>query len=282
MKTLLMIVCLGICLAPAVAQKSKKIKEPKLKPDQDAFQVAVDLFEDQQYKAALRAFRQFQVQFPKSKLKASAHYNVAMIFYFDKEYDSAKKVFLEILDQPYNEQDPNDIMEPYKLYKHNTCRMLAEISIEEREYQAAERYITLFDKDYPYQHFCGNEWAAYDMYKAVMLAKVHTGLNRPEKAIQELVPHIFDNGLASNEEVLETLYTILKTTYAADQVREELNKALASVTIRKEDDRETGFMTLYGIEVEIDAWDSEEKPGKTGVDRYKDIVMNSEFFKRYL
>jgi len=282
MKTLLVMACLCIGFAPVLAQKSRKLKEPKQKPDQVAFQIAADLFDDQQYKASLRAFQRFRVQFPNSSLKASAHYNVALIYYISHEYDSAKNVFIQILDQPYNERDPNDIMEPYKLYKHNTCRILAEISIEEKEFEMAERYITMFDKEYPYQHFCGNEWAAYGMYCAVMKARVHNGLSRPEKAVQELVPYIFDNGLASNERLLEELCDVLKGNYSSSEIKEELNKALASIVIRKEKDSETGFMTLYGIEVEINQWYSDEKNEKTGVEFYKEIAVNSELFKRYL
>ncbi len=280
MKTLIMMVWLGISLVPAIAQKNKKTKEVKETKDEAAFQQASELFEGGLKVRALRSFQQFIVAYPKSPLKASAHYNIGYLYFTLYKYDSARITFHQILDQPYNERDANDIMEPYKLYKHNTCRMLAEIALLQEDYPQAERYIEMFDKKFPYQHFCGNEWSAYDMYKAMMLAKVHKGMKKTDLAIQDLLPYVFDDGLASNEAVVDELIDLVKQKYTSAQIKQELDKAIASVSVQTKNKYDQASIQLFGISVPVRGWLGEEDSKVTGVERYKKIIKESVFFER--
>jgi hypothetical protein len=252
--------------------------------DQLAFDRAIELFEDEQPQAALLAFTEFRETYPNSPLAPRAHFNIGFLNWHLKNNPAAIMAFQEILEQPYNEQDENNLMEPYALYKHHSCRYLAEIYLEEKNYDEASQYIYLFDKEYPYQHFCGNEWAAYDMYKAVMYARLYEGENKIEKAVKVLVPHIFANGLASNQEVLEQLIGLLERHFPIEQIKRELQAAYVSLTITEKRKEKKASLLLYGERVSLDEYFYEEDSTKELSDlaRYQALVNSNPLFEKFL
>lgn len=252
------------------------------KEEEIVFEYAVDLFNEGKFQDAANSFKKFMKDFPQSELKGRAHYNIALCYTELKNYAQAKTTFLEILNEPYNEKDENSLMEPYTLYKHHACRMLAFIALDEKQYEEAEKYINLFDKKYPYQHFCGNEWAAYHMFKAVMLAKVYAGTNRVAKAIEILVPHSFENGLASNARVLDELDTIVSQNFTKEEIKAELNRALTSMAVSRKKKETIVTIKLFNVEVNVDFYWQHPEPGKSAVEHYKDIIRSNPFFKKYL
>ena len=265
-------------LSQTFAQKKKS--DP---PGQQQFEKAADLFENGDFLTAAVEFEQVIKLYPKSELVGRAHYNKAICYYRFKDYETAEKTFLEILEEPYNEEDPNDIMEPYALYKHHACRYLADMALEQKNFVATEKYIAMFDKKYPYRHFCGNEWSAYNMFKAVMYSKVYVGTGRLQKALEELLPHMFANGLSSNEEVLNELVGIFEKNYTKDDLNVEFEKALSTLASKKIKKRTAWFIKLYGVEIEVDGWfgyDEEQKVSEE--EHHKQIVLNNELFKRFL
>ncbi|MBI1768070.1 MAG: tetratricopeptide repeat protein [Bacteroidetes bacterium] len=264
-------------MAPAAAQ------DKALTEDQLAFNHAGSLYVEKKYKESAEEFRQFMKRYPRSQLRARAHYNLGLTYYVFKDYAAGKKVFLEILDQPYNETDPNSLMEPYALYKHHSCRLLAHMSLEEKKFEEAEEYIRLFDKEYPYQHFCGNEWSAYHKYYAVMLAKVYEGTNRFTQAVEILVPHIFPDYLSSDKDVNEELIAILQNHFTKEEIRTELTRAMQSLEVKSTKKKTTATLQLYGVKVKLDSYFEEEDHKSTSaLERYKKMVTESELFKKFL
>src|SRR5262245_45014135 len=147
---------IGSCIVVVLythAQNEKKRRGP----EQKQFEKAYAYFDDGDLSGAILEFRKFMEEYPQSHMVPRAHYNVAYISYQLKDYGTAKMIFREILTKPYKEHDSNNLMEPYTLYKHRSSRHLAEIAILEKDYELAEEYIEMFDKKYPYEHFCGNE-----------------------------------------------------------------------------------------------------------------------------
>jgi len=265
------------CIASATAQ------DKPLTEDQLAFDHAGRLFENKNYKGAAEEFRQFIKQYPHSPLLARAHYNLGYTYYASKDYEAAEKVFLEILDQPYNETDANSLMEPYTLYKHHSCRLLATMCIEQKKFDEAEGYIRMFDKEYPYQHFCGNEWSAYHKYYSVMLAKVYEGTNRSPKAIEVLVPYIFPDYLSSDEEVNEELIRILQNHFTKEEIRTELTKAMQSLKVKSNRKKTKATLTLFGVKVTLDPYFAEDGDKSTSeIESYKKMVAESVLFKKFL
>lgn len=242
MKTLTLIfVVFGLCQAQA----------QKMKKDEVAFEAALKLFEEDKTYEGIDALNDFIKNYPLSKLRPWAHFDIGVAYYSVGELKSAADVFLEILDMGYNEHGPNNLMEPYALYKHNSARYLADISLLVKEWDDAERYIIMFDKEFPYQHFCGNEWAAYDLMKATMLARLHEGQGRIDEAVRDLAPHIFPNGLASNEEVVSLLKEILQRNYSEREILTELESSLNTIRVVTKRKTSKTVFTLFGAEVDI-------------------------------
>ena len=275
MKTLSFLVIVSLC----IVQKIFAQEEPKTE-DEIFFERGIEHFEQQYYIGAAEEFEAFLTKFPKSPLLGRAHYNLALSHFRLRNYQTAKKVFHQILDQPYNEQDENDIMEPYTLYKHHSCRKLAEIALQEMDYNAAEKYIRMFDKEYPYQHFCGNEWSAYAMYKAVMQGKVYQGKGETKKAMQVLLPYIFSDALASNQEVLRELSHLLETAFTKEQNQQEFTRALASLEVKENKKEPRATIELYGVKVEVEDYFFDTKTDAK--EYFQKKVKEHELFQKFL
>lgn len=269
----LSIVLISLFSLPAIGQS---------KEEEIVFEYAVDLFQREKYQDAADSFGRFLEDFPDSPLKGRAHYNLALSFKELEDRTRAKAIFREILAMPYNERDGNSLMEPYTLYKHHSCRMLALIALDEQSYKEAEHYIKMFDKKFPYQHFCGNEWAAYKMFKAVMIARVYSGTDQPQKAIETLVPYTFSNALASNQEVLEVLEATVRREFTKDEIKAELIRAVESLQVIQANDRTTAAMMLFNVKVEVEDFYMDKEANESDLERYRRIVRSNEFFKKYL
>jgi hypothetical protein len=206
---------------------------------------------------------------------------VAYISYQLKDYGTAKFIFQEILTKPYNEHDSNNLMEPFTLYKHRSSRHLAEIAILEKDYESAEEYIELFTKKYPYQHFCGNEWAAYFNDVALMRAQVYEGMNQLQKALEVLLPRTFDEFLVSNDEVLDRLIYLLENNYSKESIRAELTRSLESLKVKVDGN---AVLMLYGVKVEIWSPRDENRLTKdfTGHGYFRDIARENRLYKTFL
>lgn len=280
MKAPFLFFVLSACILIQVhAQENDETPEGKL------FDQAWQHFDAGDFLTAAAEFDLIMKQYPKSNLVARAHFNKALCYYNYKDFVTSEKIFTEILDARYNEKDPNGLMEPYALYKHRTCRYLADLALKRNDYVVAEKYIHLFDKKYPYRHFCGNEWSAYAMFKAVMLAKVYSGTGQIQKAMEVLLPHIFSDMLASNEGVLHEVENILETHYSKTDVGVEFEKALSTLTLKSIKKRTAWCITLYHVEIEVEGFPiGEEENGKklSEEDQYKQIVLNNALFKRFL
>lgn len=286
MKTLLLLFvwCTAISVY-TYAQVDQEDQEDKPRtPAEAQFEKAAAFYEDGDLASAAAEFRKFMVEFPQSPLVARAHYNVGYINFVMGDYETAKLIFNEVLTKPYNELDSNNLMEPYTLYKHHTCRLLAEIALKQQDYAAAEKYIHQFDKVYPYQHFCGNEWAAYDNYLAVMKAEVYAGKGQVKKALEELLPHIFNNGLASNKEVINQTISLLEKNYSCEALREEFKRAQASLTVKSTRKRTNATVTLYGVTVPVEGiyFYDENMDKMSELEQYQYVVKENEVFKKFL
>jgi len=275
MKTLLLLAGMLPC---AMVQA-----QPEPTKDEMAFEHAISLYADDRQDEALLAFYEFMTVYPDSPLRPSAHFNIGVLQFNRQHYEVAAGVFKQILNEEYNEFDSNSLMEPYKLYKHQSCRFLAEISFEQKDFKAAEEYIHLFENVYPYQHFCGNELTAYAIYTATMKARLYEGQQKVEKAIQTLIPFTFQNSLASNEELLDLLINILYRHYTKEQVQQELTNAIASIQIKSKKRDTDVTMTLFGERIRFDDFMFDfEGDEKHDVTYYQKIAKENILFTRFL
>jgi hypothetical protein len=118
------------------------------------------------------------------------------------------------------------MQEPYALYKHNSCVNLAGIALDEKKYSLALKYIELFDKKYPYRHFCGNEITEERIFTAYRYAEAYLGLNDTDKALQNLLPNIIETGLAGNGYLVDKTIEVLEERYPSAYLTSEFSKSI--------------------------------------------------------
>jgi hypothetical protein len=277
---------LTICIQ-ANGQKKERTEEQKL------FDKAIELHEDEELDSALIVFRQFRTQYPNSELSPRVHYNIGYILNEQGKRDEAKIVFKEILASNYNEKDPGGrgLMGPqYALYKHFSCEQLADIYITEKNHVEAEKYVRLFDKKYPYEHFCGNELTAYKIFKSGSYAKVYDGQGKTDEAIKQLIPHIFNTGLADNDELIKDLIVLLDKRYKTDEIKGELIKSISTLKITDSKKRgEIATIELYGFKINVDENglfdlnnpDFEMNTKLEGQEKYLKVIWTNELFEQY-
>ncbi len=223
--------------------------------DQREFDYAYDLWEEQPA-LSLSAFKDFVERYPESSLIPRAIFNIGELHYRIGQDSAARAILTQVVAADYDEMESNSLMEPYALYKHRACRILAELCLRHTDYDEAAEYIHLFDKVYPYHHFCGNEWQAYDYYRDWMLARVYEGQGKTSRAIQTLVPDIAYTGLASNEYIIEYLEKILGEHYSSEQIQHEVSNALTHARVKTKKGIKTTTLTLFGADVTFDHYDT--------------------------
>jgi tetratricopeptide (TPR) repeat protein len=238
-------------------------------------------------------FKQFRTQYPNSELSPRVHYNIGYILNEQGKKDEAKTVLKEVLASNYNEKDlgGRGIMGPqYALYKHFSCEQLADIYISETNYVEAEKYVRLFDKKYPYEHFCGNELTAYQIFKSRSYAKVYDGQGKTDEAIKQLIPHVFYAGLADNDELIEDLISLLDKRYKTEEIKNELKKSITTLRITESKKKgETATIDVYTFKVNVDGNrlfsfsnpDFEAITKLEGREKYLKIIRANGLFKHY-
>ncbi len=275
---------------------NKGISQPNQNYIDSLFKSARDQIDDSLYDQALATYQSIIINSaPNSTPYAKAVYNSGWVYLLANKIDSAKKIFQEILISQFNEMDKGGkgggIMgDPYALYKHNSCENLARIEMENKNFKEALKYIKLFDKKYPYKHFCGNELKSYSIFRAQMYAEVYLGLKDSVKALDHLLPEIFDSGLASNAELVQTTTALLKIIYSHKELDSGMEKALASISIRTYKNRKYRYdrvkivflkRTIEVPDFDPDYYNSKTDNSKlTKIEKMKLLIQHSEFYKQ--
>lgn len=172
-----------------------------------------------------KSFENFKIlieKYPESSLIYRAMNNASLVSSELEKYDEAIIYCKKVLKSKAKDDEKGGIgkgimADPYALYKNRACKNLAEIYIKKEDFKEALKYIKLITK-YPYQHFCGNAYATDEIYIATLKTKSYNGLGKFQKALSYSLPHIFNNGLASNSEIVELTVKILKENYNMDNV----------------------------------------------------------------
>lgn len=237
-------------------------------------------------------FEEVVDDFPDSKLFFRSMNNVAYISLELGEIDSAIKYYKIILESKANDNELGGIGEgimadPYALYKNRACKSLANIYLEKGDHVMALKYIEL-TKKYPYSHFGGNEVVADKIYISKLYSQCYIGLGDVDKALSYSLPEAFYRGLASNDDILDVLITILKQNYTKEQIDLELDKSLKNISIDEEDSN-VSRITFMKTEIRLpyhffgkgsvkdfDYSDFDKLPS---LDKSRYKFLNSEFYK---
>lgn len=227
-------------------------------------------------------------EYPKSKLIFRALNNKGFAELELEYYGEAEKTFLKILNSDANDKEKGGIGsglmgEPYANYKNRACKILADLELKKENFTNALKYLDT-TKKYPYQHFCGNEFASEEIYMAEMYSKCYLGLNQYDKAYDILLPNIIENGLASNSELIEITFNALLKNYKKEDLKSQFENSFKNVTAQKETRNKNEYtyyyITFLNRKIELSSWKLNEMLNEQEREKITaEIQNNSGFYK---
>lgn len=236
---------------------------------------------------ALEFYQELIDSFPKSKLLYRTLNNKGFIELSLEEFNEAKKTFTLILDSQADDEEEGGIgsgimAEPYAGYKNRASKAMASICVKEKNYKDAVKYLDL-TKKYPYRHFCGNEYAADDIYMSKMYGKCYIGLNEYEKAYKILLPNLLENGLADNSDLVDIAYDALLKKYTKEDLKSKYEKAFKNYKVEKvkieKEEYEKYFISFLDTKIELSSWRLEFISTEEIDKEIDSIYKKSRFYK---
>jgi tetratricopeptide (TPR) repeat protein len=227
-------------------------------------------------------------EYPKSNLLFRALNNKGFAELQLEYYKEAKETFLKILNSNANDIKKGGVGsgimgEPYANYKNRAAKILADLELKSKHYQEALAYLDE-TKKYPYRHFCGNEYAADEIYMSEMYSKCYLGLNQYEKAYDILLPNIIENGLASNSELIKMTIDALLKNYKKEELKIQFENSFKNVVaekvIRNKNEYTVYYIYFLNRKIQLESWQLND--GMSEQEREKEfrrILAESEFYK---
>ena len=195
----------------------------------DYFEEAGKSFMEGQMDEALSGYLYIVENHPRNELYPRALYNVAYIYSVQKEYKKSIDYYTLLMHGGQDEFEPlgGDIMsDPYANYRHRAADQISVCYYELQQYDSALYYLALSDTTYPYLSDCGNAYAENDIRTALRYADIYKRLGQPDKAIEKLLPEVFDSYLADNSKIISELDLLL---LVKSKLLKKLDKAIEHV-----------------------------------------------------
>lgn len=237
---------------------------------------------------ALDFYRELIDSFPKSNLLFTALNNKGIIELDLNDTKDATKTFQRILDSNADDKEKGGIgsglmAEPYANYKNRASKTLAEIYIKANDYEKAIKYLDL-TKKFPYRHFCGNEYAADEIYMRELYARCYLGLNDTDKALKILLPSLLENGLASNSDLVIVAAETLLKKHSKGELKTLYENAFKSYKTEKikpknSDEYEKYYIIFLDTDIEINSWRLEVMRPDERQKEIETICKTSQFYK---
>lgn len=247
----------------------------------DYFEEAGKFYENKEFEKALTSYQYIVDHYPKNELYPKSYYNVGYIYYHQKNFKKAIVIFSTILNGNFNEKENlgGDIMaDPYTNYRHRASEILSDIYYERKIYDSALHFFAVSDTANPYLHFCGNEYAANDIYTALRYADIYQKLRNPEQAIKKLLPAVFIT-LSDNSMIIDELKRLLK---GKANLRSQLDESLKKIYVKEIQQSKNSYKRYYFkfLDTEIAVPDSYEDD-KEIFDKQKAVnkIMLTDFYK---
>lgn len=236
---------------------------------------------------ALEYYQELIDSFPKSGLLFRALNNKGLIELELDDTKAAVQTFQEIIDSKVNDKEPGGtgsgiMAEPYANYKNRASKILTNIYLEQKDYNKALHYLEL-TKKYPYRHFCGNEYAAEEIYKCNLYARCYLGVGDTSQALKVLLPNILESGLADNSNLVQLTAEILLNKYTKEELKVLFERAFEPGNIKhekakKQTDFEKNYIVFLGVDIEILLELSSMNPDEIR-QKLERICKTSQFFK---
>ena len=238
---------------------------------------------------AFEKFEEYTEKYPKSKLYHKALYNLAQIssqieYYEDEEIKYLNLILSSDANDKENSGRSGLMSNPYANFKNEASKRLTEIYIEKEDFKKALEYAEL-NKKYPYQHFCGNAIEADEIYNAETYGRIYYGLGNTKKALDFLLPKIFENGFASNSSLVELTYSILLKEFKLPYLKNEFSKSIQNFYSKKSTEytieRNLYYIKFLENEIEIPNWTLFVEYDRTIKEKdIEKIIKQTEFYKK--
>ncbi|MDH7444810.1 tetratricopeptide repeat protein [Aquimarina sp. 2201CG14-23] len=237
---------------------------------------------------AYEQFKEVVNNYPNSNLYHKSLYNLSHISALLGDEEKEITYLTMILESNANDREHSGrsglMSNPYSNFKNEASNRLTNIYIAKGDFKKAIQYKEI-NKKHPLQHFCGNAFAADEMYSAGQYARIYNGLGETKKALSYVLPHVLDeNGLASNLDIIHLSIEILKKNYEPAVLQRNFEKAMQHVYTKaitqNGDEWIRYYIKYFDIEIEVPSWnftfdtDSEKVKSKL-----KNTIIKSEFYK---
>ena len=143
----------------------------------------------------------------------------------------------------------------------------------------------MINEKYPLQHFCGNAFAADKIYNAKQYATIYNGMGENQKALNYLLPHIFNNGLSGNSDLVELTIETLKKNFDESLIKKRFENSMNELHSKVEKDKDDQWTNYYikyfDTEIEIPSWtigfETDNEKIKSELEK---TIRESEFYKK--
>lgn len=198
----------------------------------DYFQAATRYFNDGDMDKALECYLYIVENYPRNELYPRALHNVGYVYFLQRKYQESVDAYTKLLNGGQNELEPlgGGIMaDPYTNFRHRAATQISDCYYELGQYDSALHYLALSDTVYKYISTCGNAYAEYYIQTALRYADIYQKLGQPDKAIEKLLPQVFDSGLANNSQIIAELEKLLK---GKPKLLKKLDKSIDRVYLK--------------------------------------------------
>ncbi|HAO06147.1 hypothetical protein [Chryseobacterium mucoviscidosis] len=188
---------------------------------------------NEKFKHLFEQYDTFLLKFPVSDYTFSILGGKASAQYTLKNYDQAKKSYVELLnyfEQNKNLKDPflripysEDRQFLYELYKK-----LAHLEMIQKNYREAIQYINLAQNN-PVRISCGNGLFSEIAYIAYLYSECYSNLHDDEKICDILIPVAAIPMVHENSPTVTKLYEILSKKYTKDELRKFFKKSFKTL-----------------------------------------------------
>ncbi|MBR4536995.1 MAG: hypothetical protein IKO62_10165 [Bacteroidales bacterium] len=246
----------------------------------DYFDEAGKAFNEGQMDEALSGYLYIVENYPRNELYPRALHNVAYIYSLQKEYKKSIEYYTMLMRGGQDEHEPlgADIMsDSYANYRHRAASQISDCYFELQQYDSALYYLALSDTTYPYLSDCGNAYASNDIQTALRYADIYLKLGQKYKAIEKLLPEIFNTELADNSEIISKLEWLLA---GKTNLLKELDKSIDNVYLKTVTSTYRSYqhycIEYMGVEVVYPEGFNSQEYNEEGV---KNRMRQSEFYK---
>jgi hypothetical protein len=186
---------------------------------------------------ASQDYEQLMNDFPESDLFNYALTNQAFVKLGLEDTVEAEKLFLTTLRSKVSETEITNggseaQADPYADNKNKAAKMLTEISLANRQYQAAYTYLEEIKK-YKQDYSTDTARDVDEMYVTGLYARCYMGLKQYQKAYDVLLPKLLKTDLTDNSELVDITYEALLKKYKNEDLKRKYEQAFKNYQVEK-------------------------------------------------